>query len=291
MINNLAVNWVKTILRSRARGATRLTLLLANQLKTLQCVPIQVEGGEIHLDLRIINAHGYLIDYDAEFNERKVVNRLVKPGDTVFDIGAHLGLYSVLFSNLVKQGKVFAFEPNPLVLTVLEKTLSRLSNVTLLKVAASDKSETETLYVPGNQSMASLRDWTENEHGAIREFSCQTKTLNELFAQEIIELPNFIKCDVEGGETDCFRGASDLLDRADAPVIMFETNANTARGYNLEKSSAMDFLGSLEKPQYRFFQIEEDAALRRIKQLESVAANIIAAPKFREAEIVPLTSR
>lgn len=291
MKHDLAVNSVKTILRSKIRGANRLTLLLANQLKTLQCVPIQVEGGEVHLDLRIITAHGYLINYNAEFEERKVANRLVKPGDTVFDIGAHLGVYSVLFSKLVKYGKVFAFEPNPLILPVLEKTLSQLPNVTLLKIAASDKSETETLYVPGNQSMASLRDWTENEHGAIREFSCQTKTLNELFAQGVIERPDFIKCDVEGGETDCFRGATDLLDRADAPVIMFETNVNTARGYNLEKSSAMDFLGSLEKPHYQFFQIQEDAKLRRIEQLETMAANIVAAPKSREAEIVPLTKR
>ena len=53
------------------------------------------------------------------------VRRLVRPGMTVLDLGAHIGYYTRIFSRWsVPSGTVLAFEPNPENLEVLRRNLS-----------------------------------------------------------------------------------------------------------------------------------------------------------------------
>ena len=100
--------------RTRLRGSYRLTNFLAQRLSSLQCVPIQTESGILYADLRITSSHGILANPKSDSGEDLVMRKFVKPGNTVFDIGAHLGLYTLLLSELVgEKGIVFAFEPNP----------------------------------------------------------------------------------------------------------------------------------------------------------------------------------
>ncbi len=109
--------------RSGLRGSYRITDLLAGRLKSLQCVPIETENGVVFGDLRISSARGILAYPQSQSGEHLVMQRFVNKGDVVFDIGAHLGFYTLLLSNLVgPQGKVFAFEPNPELLPSLERS-------------------------------------------------------------------------------------------------------------------------------------------------------------------------
>lgn len=49
-----------------------------------------------------------------EYHKRRLFEQLIRPGDTVFDIGAHVGFYTLLASILTgPAGRVFAFEPLP----------------------------------------------------------------------------------------------------------------------------------------------------------------------------------
>ncbi len=92
--------------------------------------------------------------------QTKLFLDVLKPGMTVFDIGANIGYYSVLASKSVgPQGKVYAFEPDPANLKLLEKNLAlnNCHNVKLLPYAAGEKNSTATLYLdeanPGESNL------------------------------------------------------------------------------------------------------------------------------------------
>ena len=73
--------------------------------------------------------------FDSERKEQALVRQLVQPGMTVFDVGANIGKYSMLFSLLVgESGKVFAFEPDPASARRIEEIALRdnLANVILV---------------------------------------------------------------------------------------------------------------------------------------------------------------
>ena len=80
-------------------------------------------GGKV---LRVLGG-----TYEPE--QTRAFEELVKPGDTVLDVGAHVGYYTLLSSVLVgASGRVFAFEPNPRNYHYLDQHvyLNRCRNVT-----------------------------------------------------------------------------------------------------------------------------------------------------------------
>ena len=97
----------------------------------------------------------------------------------------------------------------------------------------------------------------------------------------VIPPPDFIKCDVEGAELRVFQGARKTLDRLDAPIILFEANACASSAFDLEVSAAKDFLATLEKPSYRFFEIRDGANLANLQALDSNFTNVLAVPKSK----------
>jgi len=85
-------------------------------------VPITINGQQqINVDLRDGLSHELLAgspweSVPWEIDEQKVMRRLVLPGDVVLDVGAYIGLHTVLLSALTTPtGFVHAFEANPTV--------------------------------------------------------------------------------------------------------------------------------------------------------------------------------
>ena len=96
---------------------------------------------------RQIKKGGFLTD-EPEFN---MLNKWLNKGDNVLDVGANVGHYTTRFSHLVgATGRVIAFEPVPETFELLASNAARLSvrNVTLLNVAASEKSAVVGMNLP-----------------------------------------------------------------------------------------------------------------------------------------------
>jgi len=111
---SLLTKFLEIYNRSGLRGAYWLTLFLAHRLKSLQSIPIQTESGTLYADLRISSSHGLLANPKSQSGEDIAMRNLVKKGDAVYDIGAHLGVYTLLLSELVgERGKVFALSQIP----------------------------------------------------------------------------------------------------------------------------------------------------------------------------------
>jgi FkbM family methyltransferase len=287
----LIAQLLRSLLLTRLKGRHRLTAFLAHKIQVLQAVPITIaDWSPIYIDLRFINTHQWLMGNPwqaspRETDEQAVMQQMVKPGDIVLDIGANLGLHMALLSRLVgARGQVIAFEPNPTLLPALRKTITHLNNVFLYPYALSNESTITNLYVPPhNPDVASLADWTEEEYGETHTESCEQQRLDELIELGVVPYPQFIKCDVEGAELNVFQGAIATLDRVNAPIILFESNSYTVKGFGIGRWDAMEFLLKLAEPRYQIFEVQADGKLTASLS-EGVHANLLAIPSARLSE-------
>jgi FkbM family methyltransferase len=140
-----------------------------------------------------------------EYQKRIVFEKTVTQGSVVFDIGAHVGFYTLLASVMVgSNGRVFAFEPSPRNLFYLKKhlQLNCITNVKIIEAAVSD-CYSITSFVEGRGS-------TMGHISPDGKLLVKTVNLDKLISRGI-PIPNFIKIDVEGAEMKVLSGAKSML--------------------------------------------------------------------------------
>lgn len=217
------------------------------------------------------------------------MRRVVSRGDVVLDIGANVGLHAVFLSSLIGPGgKLFVFEPNVALLPTLRRTVRGMKNASLHAYGLSDQTGSRTLFVPADDTKASFADWTDEAiDGEAHEAVCEQRRLDDLVREGTIAAPDFIKCDVEGAELLVFRGGQTVLDRPDAPIVLFEVNGHTAEGFGFAALDAKEFLENLPAPRYRFFEIRSDGTLPRSDTLK-LWSNVLAIPESKVARFPEL---
>lgn len=285
MVNNSLIAALGVAQRLKLMGCTRLTLFLANHLKSLQAVPLQMPDGTLYADLRVLTTHGLLAVGSVSTGEDIVMKRVLMAGDVALDVGAHIGVYTLLLARLVgERGRVYAFEPNPEVLIGLRRTLGALHNTTLCEYGLSDRERHAVLVVPEDKSMASLADWTNGLGGVTHKVECDLRRLDDLVSRGQLPPPDFIKCDVEGAEPYVFQGGREMLNRVDAPIIVFEANAQSSRAFGNHERRAIEFLGSLRNASYEFYRILRNGDLAGVSGPLG-HANLLAVPQSRRERL------
>ncbi len=186
-----------------------------------------------------INLGGSFLRYltgDAEPEVQEALAELIKPGQTVYDVGANIGFFTILCSRLVgPQGRVYAFEPIPQNLATLRHnvTLNALSNVTIVEKALSSSTGTAEMFVSPWSAFHSLNvegATKQDDHGPqVGEVTVQTVTLDEFVQGEGVRAPDLVKIDVEGAELIVLGGMRETL-RAVKPLLLCELH-DTNLGY------------------------------------------------------------
>jgi FkbM family methyltransferase len=173
--------------------------------------------------------------------DKKIYEKLIRPGFTVVEIGANLGLFSLLFSRLVgPQGKVFAFEPDKTLFLALQENCRRnpANNVTCYNYALGAKAETRTLYHSrvnsGDNRLApsDRPDW-------FYEVAVTTRTLDSFLADTPID---FIKIDVQGWELEVLKGMTEICAKCPAIGIYFEFWPFGLRRAGCDPMELLDYL-------------------------------------------------
>ncbi|HWG09695.1 MAG TPA: FkbM family methyltransferase [Solirubrobacteraceae bacterium] len=201
-----------------------------------------------HRDMRVLRGHmqgarinlgGSFLRYltgDAEPEVQEALAELVKPGQTVYDVGANIGFFTILCSRLVgPQGRVYAFEPIPQNLATLRHnvTLNALSNVTIVDKALSSATGTAEMFVSPWSAFHSLNvegATKQDNHGPeTGEITVQTVTLDEFVGGEGVRAPDLVKIDVEGAELIVVDGMRETL-RSVKPLLLCELH-DTKLGY------------------------------------------------------------
>jgi len=162
--------------------------------------------------------HGcWLGSYESE--KQKLLAQTIRPGDIVFDIGAHAGFYTLLAAELVgERGMVCAFEPAPDNLGYLERhvEMNRYQNVRIFPVAVCDRC---------GMSHFEMGKDSHTGHLSLSHTGLQVHavSLDEQMAAGELPVPNVIKIDVEGTEFQVLLGAKSLL-KTHHPTLFLATH-------------------------------------------------------------------
>lgn len=157
---------------------------------------------------------------------QQTIADLLKPGMTFWDVGAHIGFFSLLASRRVgARGRVHAFEPMAQNRARLEAAIAAngLTNVTVHELALGRVGGDALLY-PHESSLM----WTLcPEPGRPGGVTVRCRSLDEV--AESAGSPDLIKVDAEGAEVDVLRGGLRLLSRLRPPLVVeFSSDAVVA---------------------------------------------------------------
>jgi FkbM family methyltransferase len=241
--------------------------------------PIRLPGGDWWLAQNDELSASLLIG-EFENGERLLLERLLQPGMTVLDIGAHHGLYTLLASRKVGgKGRVFSFEPS-------ERERKRLATHLRLNFRSNVSIEPCALGAEGGMAQLFLPDETQSVLNSLRPpqtDSCARRawvtvvSLDEFLAQRNVAKVDFIKMDVEGGELDVFRGAERTLTQRPRPMILAEVSDRRTRPWGY---AARELLAFLVTRGFSWFSVESSGALLRADlSANEFDANYLAVPE------------
>lgn len=161
-----------------------------------------------------------------------VAERLVRPGDVIWDIGANIGIFSMTAARMSgASGSVFSFEPDSFLVECLRKSarvqpIDKSAEIHVLPIAISN-SVGLSRFVIANRSNATnhLEGYGTTQTGGIRAVNIvPTFSIDWLVESSSVPPPNLVKIDVEGAEVEAIGGALDVLTKF-RPILVLEVGA------------------------------------------------------------------
>ena len=231
---------------------------------------------QMHLPAKWQGIGRYVFAFRENYEpELAYLQNLLSPGGSFVDVGANLGIYTLVASRLVgNSGRVIAFEPSMQSFPLLQKNaaLNELTNICAVPAALSEKAGKVRLYqapcCPSGNSLAPLPSFPESFEYVV------TETLDDMLRRIPARHVDVIKMDVQGAEELVLRGARKVVASMN-PVIIFEFWPAGASLLGLSPYGAWNLLAGLG---YRFFTVCSASAASRIESppTESAYANILA---------------
>lgn len=162
--------------------------------------------------------------------------------DTIVDVGANRGEFSLFASSVVKGGKVICFDPNPQCLAKLRGDILRnsITNIEIHQVGLSSESGSMMLHVPriysGQASFGPMDDF-DIEY----EVKAELKRGDDVLANEN---PALIKIDVEGFECHAIEGLSQTIRRC-RPLVITEVDRKNLTRCGTSTEELIELMGGL----------------------------------------------
>jgi FkbM family methyltransferase len=203
----------------------------------------------------------------------------VKPGSVVYDIGANLGLYSIVCGRLTgAAGRVYAFEANPVCLYFLRANLSTAGITWSEILAVAVAGANELLEFTINYDNLNLGLGSNSvffAHKAGHRIQLASRDLDGLVEEFRLRPPDVIKMDIEGGEVAAVRGMPKVL-RDVRPVMLMELHG---------PGPARDTLAILDGHGYRYLDIrsrrEYATGADLVAQMPNAPVQVVALPSGR----------
>lgn len=182
-----------------------------------------IVGKRMHGNLYMNHRLDTLSD---EENFYKILNLKDK---VIVELGANLGVYTLYFSEAAgKNGRVFSFEPNPIVFNLLKKNMmkNKCDNVELLNYGVGDE-DSKLVFVSkrfvnetGSFDKA-IQEKLKKDKFGYRSWEIEIKKLDSVKEFDSVKKIDFIKIDIEGMEMEALLGAKKLI-KTGSPDLYIE---------------------------------------------------------------------
>lgn len=216
------------------------------------------KGARFNLNLsKDVDSRLFYYGFEEDITDQFV--KTLKKGDIVFDIGANIGIYSVLAGKIVgERGLVYSFEPANNAYEILNSNidLNLLRNIKAYKLGVSESSgqvtfnkcEDDAYNSIGNKPMKEIKEVV----------TIQTTSIDEFVKNNNIKRIDVIKVDTEGAEYLIFKGGMQTL-KAFKPKLFFEYNPYAINGFDNDRKELIDLVLSLGYSIYeiRFGKLEQ----------------------------------
>jgi FkbM family methyltransferase len=182
---------------------------------------LQGPGRGLKWIVRSYNHGCWLGSYD--FEKQLVLREIVRPGDVVYDVGAHVGYFSIIFGKLVgASGAVYAFEPMKENYDfVLEHiSINKLTNVRAVNAGIAATSGTACFATENHTAT-----YHRTDSGSVR---VPVYNLEEYVRDNGLPAPNVIKMDIEGEEMYVVPSILDFVIRHRTKLLVSTHNNGSA---------------------------------------------------------------
>lgn len=167
-----------------------------------------------------------------QYPELFYLKSILKKGDKCIDIGANLGYYSTVMSKIVgDNGWVYAVEPVPMFRDIWKRNvqMSRISNLTLFPFALGKQTCKVKMGMPeyegiAHHGMTKIADSANEKY--VEYFDAEMRNPDELFSE--LDKISFVKCDVEGYESEVFSNMISFL-KKHQPIVQSELSGQENR--------------------------------------------------------------
>jgi FkbM family methyltransferase len=198
----------------------------------------RVEAGPaqgLWLELNPRTGQNYLRG-DAELPVQKILAERLRPGMVFYDLGANIGLFTLLAARLVgDSGKVFSFEPDPENAARLRRNIqrNRFANVTVVEKGIWSASTKLNFLKSGADSPDhGIGKFSTTENGAGGTLT-ECVSLDDFTRDAGATPPDALKCDVEGAEVEALCGGAKLF-QSRHPWIVCEMHSDANRRAAIE---------------------------------------------------------
>lgn len=238
-----------------------------------------LEDSIILIEKKDFGTSSELIKHNFKYEEgmQFLMKKIIHENDCIIELGANIGMHTLLLSKLAKHGKVYAFEPNSKACERLNAnlTLNNCKNVQVIQKGAysyTGEKEFHTFFKnshSGNYSFKKEALETLNIKDEISTTKVDITKIDD-FVTEYKISPNFIKIDIEGSEFECFEGMVKTINNF-KPIIIFESNLEflnkeklrqldkiLSKTYNLH---LLDLTEYMQYPIAHFFKIPQNKSL------------------------------
>lgn len=245
----------------------QLGLPLRNAILLNRPLTVSLGGLDVLLTARGAVAGQIWAGLRRERHEVSFVLSILSPGMFFFDIGAKSGLFAISAAKQIGGKQVFAFEPCSRAHELLKRNLrlNRISDVNVEQAAlwhSVDKGVSK-INPRGYGGLNTLDSATHPDGRAVFQEDVPITTMDVFLKDRKIPRVDVMKVDVEGADLMLFRGARELLERPDAPLILCEGFGFLTRGFGYHP---VEILWFLESCGYSLFALNgETGAISELK--------------------------
>ncbi len=213
-----------------------------------------------------------------------ILNECLKSDSIIIDVGAHAGQFTKLFSALVSEGHVYAFEPGSYASSILNKVicLYRLKNVTYINKGLGKQYKKENLNIPVKQSgslgfgLSHIGNNKQDVRATISE-TIEIIMLDTFAEKKNLEKINFIKADIEGWEMQLLLGAKSIIQKWH-PILTLEVNRQFLKRAENTPEELWGFLSGNNYEINRLYY-DDNKVLNTVPAYEPFDGNIICYPR------------